>query len=68
MDEKQQVDRPVFDDLNDRLIAEPTDAPAFSVKTSTDPKSVLEDNPYFDRSKPHTKEEIEKFKAFFGEK
>jgi hypothetical protein len=39
---------PDFAELSDRLIAEPTDAPALVIKTNLDPKNVTEENPYFE--------------------
>ncbi|MGP7817337.1 hypothetical protein [Niallia sp. 01092] len=57
---------PDFDSLDDRVIAEGNEQPVFSVNTNLDPKNSLEDNPYFDKTKKYSKEELEKFKKFFG--
>lgn len=56
---------PKFDDLTDRVIAEGMEQPAFSMKTNLDPEDPLKDNPYFDETKEHSPEEIEKFRKFF---
>lgn len=66
MEKKKGFDTPNFDHLNDRVISEGNEQPAFSMKTNLDPKNQLEDNPYFDRTKEYSKEELEKFKKFFG--
>ncbi|WP_407272763.1 hypothetical protein [Radiobacillus sp. PE A8.2] len=65
MDENKNQNMPKFDDLDDRVIAEGSQQPAFSMKTSLDPEDPTKDNPYFDNTKQHSKEEIEKFKKFF---
>lgn len=57
---------PNFDHLNDRVIAEGINHPTLSIKTNLDSKSSLENNPYYDKSKEYSKEELEKFKKFFG--
>ena len=57
---------PNFDHLNDRVIADGTAKPSFSMRTNIDSKGVLEENPYFDKTKNYSEEELEKFKKFFG--
>jgi hypothetical protein len=37
---------PDFNQLNDRIIAEPSDTPSLVIKTNLDPKSPTENNPY----------------------
>jgi hypothetical protein len=37
---------PDFQQLNDRIIAEPSDEPKVVIKTNLDPKQVTEENPY----------------------
>ncbi|MCT2538202.1 hypothetical protein NC661_10780 [Aquibacillus koreensis] len=57
---------PKFEDLDDRVIAEGNQKPSFSMNSKLDPKDPTEDNPYFDKTKNYSKEELEKFKKFFG--
>lgn len=38
---------PDFDQLNDRIILESTPTPMIVIKTNLDPKSVTENNPYY---------------------
>ncbi|WP_312095993.1 hypothetical protein [Niallia sp.] len=66
MDEQKGQQMPDFDRLNDRIIAEGSEIPSVSIKTNVDPKNVLEDNPYFDKSKTYSEEELAKLKKFFG--
>ena len=66
MDKQQGTQMPDFDRLNDRVIAEDSEMPSVSIKTNIDPKNVLEDNPYFDKSKTYSEEELAKLKKFFG--
>lgn len=58
---------PKFDDLDDRIIAEGINQPAFSMKTNLDPEDPLENNPYFDKTKNYSEEELEKFRNFLGD-
>jgi hypothetical protein len=37
---------PDFNQLNDRIIAEPSDTPSLVIKTNLDPKLPTENNPY----------------------
>ncbi len=57
---------PDFNSLDDRLIGDGLNQAAFSMKTNLDPKDPLENNPYFDKTKEYSKEELDKFKKFFG--
>ncbi|MFE8699545.1 hypothetical protein ACFYKX_02790 [Cytobacillus sp. FJAT-54145] len=41
---------PDFKQLDDRVIAEPTDAPTLVIKTNLDSNDVSEGNPYFEES------------------
>lgn len=66
MNEQKGTQMPDFDRLNDRVIAEGLEIPSVSIKTNVDPKNVLEENPYYDKSKTYSEEELEKFKKFFG--
>ena len=56
-----------FDRLSDRMLAENAEMSGVTIKTNLDPKNVLEDNPYFNKTKNYTKEELEKLKKFFGD-
>lgn len=49
---------PDFDDLNDRLIAEPSPSPSLVIKTNLDKKDVASGNPY---AKGKESPEFEKF-------
>lgn len=51
---------PDFNELNDRLIAEPSSSPTLVIKTNLDLENSNESNPYND--KDHTSKE---FKNFF---
>lgn len=62
---QNQKNQPNFNELNDRFIGETPDHPSLSMRTDLDPKDVTKDNPYFDETKEHTQEEMEKFKKFF---
>jgi len=53
--------------LSNQTIADGTEENNISIKTNLDPKNVLENNPYYDPTKNYSKEELEKFKNFFGE-
>jgi len=66
MEEQKGTNLSNYDSLTDRVIAEDSDVPSVSIKTNLDPKNVLEDNPYFDKSKTYSEEELEKLKKFFG--
>ncbi|WP_186577879.1 hypothetical protein [Aquibacillus kalidii] len=57
---------PKFDDLSDRVIGEGNKQAGFSMKTNLDPEDPIKDNPYFDENKEYSKEELDKFKNFFG--
>jgi hypothetical protein len=60
--EKGKKELPDFKQLDDRIIAEPSQGPFFEVKTNLD-KPVTDDNPYI--SSETSNEEIEKIKRFF---
>jgi hypothetical protein len=62
--DKGKIELPDFRELDDRLIAEPSQGPFFEIKTNLD-KPVTEDNPYI--SSETSNEEIEKIKQFFDE-
>jgi hypothetical protein len=62
MSDKKKM--PDFDSLSDRVIAEPTHAPIFSLKTNLDPETPEEENPYY--SKETTNKE--KLDAYFRNK
>ncbi len=55
---------PDFDQLNDRVIAEPTGSPSLVIKTNLDPKNATENNPYFQENKEKADE---KFQQYFEE-
>lgn len=55
-----------FDSLKDRVLGDYSNGAGISVSTNLDTKSVLEDNPYFDKNKTYNKEELEEFKKFFS--
>ncbi|KRF61012.1 hypothetical protein ASG99_08785 [Bacillus sp. Soil768D1] len=40
---------PDFKDLNDRIIAQPSQSPRLVIKTNLDAKNVTDKNPYTDR-------------------
>ncbi|MFT4417228.1 hypothetical protein ACLM5H_25680 [Fredinandcohnia humi] len=51
--EKQQPGNkklPDFKELNDRIIADASDEPFLVIKTNLDPKSAVEENPYYKKS------------------
>ncbi|WP_226793686.1 hypothetical protein [Bacillus sp. B1-b2] len=56
-----------LDSIQDRVRVDELKTKGITVTTNLDSKNVLEDNPYFDPSKTYSKEELEKFKAFFGD-
>ncbi|AYV65722.1 MULTISPECIES: hypothetical protein [Niallia] len=66
MNEQNGANIPDFGQINDHMMNADSDKTSVSIKTSLDPKNVLEDNPYFDKTKTYSKEELEKFKKFFG--
>lgn len=66
MEEQKGTNLSNYDTVTDRVIAEDSDVPSVSIKTNLDPKNVLVDNPYFDKSKTYSEEELEKLKKFFG--
>ncbi|CAM5724541.1 hypothetical protein SAFG77S_10672 [Streptomyces afghaniensis] len=66
MNEQNGANIPDFCQINDHMMNADSDKTSVSIKTSLDPKNVLEDNPYFDKTKTYSKEELEKFKKFFG--
>jgi hypothetical protein len=47
-------------------ITDDEEAANLSIKTNLDPKSPFDNNPYFDKNKEYTEEELEKFRKFFG--
>lgn len=53
-----------FRELNDRIIAEPTDKPIFAIKTNLDPKEPTEENPYYQGESSNK----ESFNNYFGDK
>ncbi|OIU70341.1 hypothetical protein BHE18_11515 [Rossellomorea aquimaris] len=62
--DKGKKELPDFKELDDRLIAEPSQGPFFEIKTNLD-TPVTEDNPYI--SSETSNEEIEKIKRFFDD-
>jgi hypothetical protein len=56
---------PDFEQLNDRVIAQHTDAPMLVIKTNLDPKDSTEDNPYY-KNKEQT--DTEEFREYFEDK
>lgn len=58
--DKKKSDLPDFDELNDRVIAEPTSSPTLVIKTNLDSKNISKDNPYSKTSETSTE-----FKNFF---
>ncbi len=63
LDEKKGAN---VDSLSDRVIEDGNEGPFLSIKTNVDPKDVFENNPYFDKNKTYSEEELEKFRKFFG--
>lgn len=61
---KHNKEMPDFDSLSDRVIAKPTEAPIFAIKTNLDPKSPEEDNPYY--SKDSSKGNRQELDDYFG--
>lgn len=59
---KKNEQMPDFKQLNDRLIANPTDEPTLVIKTNLDPKDPTEDNPYYSHNT-----DKEKFNDYFEE-
>lgn len=53
---------PDFDQLNDRMIAEPTEQPMLVIRTNLDPIDSTEDNPYY-KNKQETN--TKKFRDYF---
>lgn len=53
MDQKKSDNEkmPDFEELTDRVIAEPTDSPFLVMKTNLDPENSTEENPYFKEGK-----------------
>ena len=66
MNEEKGANLSGYDQLSDRIMESDSELKSVSIKTNLDPKNVLEDNPYFDKTKTYSKEELEKFKKFFG--
>lgn len=66
MNEEKGANMSGYDQLSDRIMESDSELKSVSIKTNLDPKNVLEDNPYFDKTKTYSKEELEKFKKFFG--
>lgn len=60
-----QKNKPNFDELNDRLIAEASDSPSIQIKTNLDSKNVTDANPYLPHEKHLSDEEKAKFDKFF---
>jgi hypothetical protein len=56
---------PDFDQLNDRVIAQHTEAPMLVIKTNLDPKDSTENNPYY-KNKEQT--DTEEFREYFEDK
>jgi hypothetical protein len=55
---------PDFHQLNDRIIAEPSDEPSLVIKTNLDPKTPTENNPYIVDQKIQDKN---KFNQYFND-
>lgn len=53
---------PYFEQLNDRIIVEPTKSPTLVIKTNLDSDDPTEDNPYY------TNKDEEKIKQYFDDK
>lgn len=56
---------PDFKELNDRIIADAGDQPFLVIKTNLDPKSAVEDNPYYKDS--NSESEKQSFTSYFEE-
>lgn len=65
MNEQKGANMSDFGQINDNMMEADSDKTSVSIKTNVDPKNVLEDNPYFDKTKTYSKKELEKFKKFF---
>lgn len=57
---KKKNELPDFNELNDRLIAEPSSSPTLVIKTNLDLENSNECNPYYDKDQASTE-----FKNFF---
>lgn len=55
---------PDFNEMTDRIMAEPANGPQLVIKTNLDPSSVTEENPYL-QSDQMT--DTEQFKEYFKE-
>lgn len=64
---KDNKKTPDFDKLNDRVIAEASPSPTFTMRTNLDNDDALEDNPYYSSEDVRSEEERKKFKTFFNE-
>ncbi|MDQ0228801.1 hypothetical protein [Metabacillus malikii] len=62
MNNKEQQNLPDFNELSDRLIAEPSHSPSLVIKTNLDTENVSNENPYIQGKEPSSK-----FKNFFKE-
>jgi hypothetical protein len=51
---------PDFDSLSDRVIAEPSHSPSFSIKTNLDPERPSEENPYYSKE-TNDKEKLDEY-------
>jgi hypothetical protein len=58
--DKKKNNLPDFNELNDRLIAEPSTSPQLVIKTNLDSEDINQENPYATKNESSTK-----FKNFF---
>ncbi|MBD8070200.1 hypothetical protein [Bacillus sp. PS06] len=54
-DKQDKQDIPDFNQLNDRIIANPSPEPTLVIKTNLDPKDPTDENPYFINGKSDLK-------------
>jgi hypothetical protein len=58
--DKQKITLPDFNELNDRIIADPPSSPSIVIKTNLDSDNIEKENPYSNHSETSTN-----FKNFF---
>ncbi|WP_028403198.1 hypothetical protein [Ectobacillus panaciterrae] len=52
---------PDFHELEDRMIAEPSNQPTLVIKTNLDPKNATEDNPYYQNNSDKNSKQLREF-------
>ncbi|MFC4322703.1 hypothetical protein [Litchfieldia salsa] len=61
---KGNEEMPDFQQLSDRIIANPSPEPSIVIKTNLDPKGPTDENPYFVEGKS----DEDKFSSYFSDK